>query len=186
MSILQDELLSRHAVAVAGPSTQEITAVLEDLGARVHTLPAAHGSDEEDVGRWASEHSGLRAVVYDARSSFGGGGPEALARTVLQAWLAAREVAVGALIEGTEPGKVVLVGPAGDAGPQAEAARAALESLARTLSVEWARYGITTVMLAPSAVVDEARLAELVAFLCSPAGDYVSGCRLEVGRLGAP
>jgi NAD(P)-dependent dehydrogenase (short-subunit alcohol dehydrogenase family) len=44
---------------------------------------------------------------------------------------------------------VLLVGPRPDAGAFADAARAALESLARTLSIEWARYGVTAAMIAP-------------------------------------
>lgn len=186
MTVLRAELLSGRAVAVAGPSTETITAALEDLGADVHLLPADYRSDEEEVGRWASVLPPLTAVVYDSRAAFGGGGPDALSQVVQQAWLAVREVAVGALIEGADPGKVMLIGPAEDAGPHAEAVRAALASLARSLSIEWARHGVTSVMLAPASGVDETRLAELVAFLCSPAGDYVSGCRLEVGALGPP
>jgi NAD(P)-dependent dehydrogenase (short-subunit alcohol dehydrogenase family) len=62
--------------------------------------------------------------------------------------------------------------------------RAALENLARTLSVEWARYGITAVALWPGADTTDAELAELACFLISPAGGYFSGCRFELS--GAP
>ena len=82
--------------------------------------------------------------------ALGPGAPSALTATMQEAWLAVREVAVGALIDGADPGKVILIGPAGS-GAQAEAGCAALENLARTLSVEWARYGVTTVMVAPGA-----------------------------------
>lgn len=78
-------------------------------------------------------------------------------RTVANAWIAA-----------ARGGKVVLVAPRDDA-PQ----RAALENLARTLSVEWARYGIRPTAILPGSDGD---VAELVAFLASPAGDYYSGC----------
>jgi NAD(P)-dependent dehydrogenase (short-subunit alcohol dehydrogenase family) len=61
------------------------------------------------------------------------------------------------------------------------ASAAALENLARTLSVEWARFGITTVAVVPSATTSDHELAQLVAFLCSPAGAYFSGCRLDLG-----
>ncbi|MCW2991511.1 MAG: hypothetical protein JWM73_2105 [Solirubrobacterales bacterium] len=83
------------------------------------------------------------------------------------AFIATRAVA-NAWIAAERGGKVVLVAP-GDDAPQ----RAALENLARTLSVEWARYGITPTAILPGA--DEP-VAELVAFLASPAGDYYSGC----------
>ncbi|MBV9807120.1 MAG: hypothetical protein JO286_08060, partial [Solirubrobacterales bacterium] len=46
-------------------------------------------------------------------------------------------------------GKVLLIAPRSRAGSFAAAARAALENLARTLSVEWARYGATAVAVAP-------------------------------------
>ena len=59
--------------------------------------------------------------------------------------------------------------------------RAGLENLARTLSVEWARFGITTVAVVPGAGTSDDQLAQLIAFLCSPAGAYYSGCRVDVG-----
>ena len=81
------------------------------------------------------------------------------------------------------------------------AARAAVENLTRVLSIEWARFGITLTAIAaghfatetlrtkyPKAVVEgvahtvplgrlgtEQEFAELVAFVASPGGDYLSG-----------
>jgi NAD(P)-dependent dehydrogenase (short-subunit alcohol dehydrogenase family) len=72
--------------------------------------------------------------------------------------------------------QLVLVAP-----PEGEAARAALENLARTLSIEWARFGIRTVCVAPRASTPDATVADVVAYLLSPAGDYFSGCRLDLG-----
>jgi citronellol/citronellal dehydrogenase len=86
------------------------------------------------------------------------------------------------------------------------AARAAVENMMRTLSVEWARFGIRAVAIAvgqfdtetlrtkyPQAVVEnvagtvplgrlgtEEEMAWLVAFLASPAGDFFSGCVLTI------
>lgn len=181
MTLLRAELLEGHGVALAGPAGEGIASALRELGARVETLEAPVQPEDDQVGSWARGRLPLRAVVYDARSPFEGGGPQALTRTMHDAWLVVREVAVGALIDGSEPSKVVLIGPAPDSGPHARAAAAALENLARTLSVEWARYRVTTVMVAPRPGLDGDRLAELVAFLCSPAADYVSGTRLEIG-----
>ena len=65
-------------------------------------------------------------------------------------------------------GLVALVAP-----PAGEAARAGIENLARTLSIEWARFGIRPVAFLPG---DPADVAELVCFLASPAGAYYSGC----------
>jgi citronellol/citronellal dehydrogenase len=86
------------------------------------------------------------------------------------------------------------------------AARAAVENMMRTLSVEWSRFGIRTVALAigqfdtetlrtkyPQAIVDnvaktvplgrlgtEDEMAWIVAYLASPAGDFFSGCVLTI------
>jgi NAD(P)-dependent dehydrogenase (short-subunit alcohol dehydrogenase family) len=125
----------------------------------------------------------LHAVVYDGGPSFAEGGQDALVRMTQDAWEAVREVAVGALLEAEGWGKIVLVAPRAGAGPYAEAARAALENLSRTLSVEWARHEVTVVTIAPGRRTDDDELAELVCFLCSPAGAYLSGCRLTLGSL---
>jgi NAD(P)-dependent dehydrogenase (short-subunit alcohol dehydrogenase family) len=69
-------------------------------------------------------------------------------------------------------GLIVLIGPPrGDA--HREAARAGIENLARTLGIEWARFGIRPVAILPG---EPGAVAELVAFLASPAGAYYCGC----------
>jgi len=86
------------------------------------------------------------------------------------------------------------------------AARAAVENMMRTLAVEWARFGIKTCALAagqfatetlltkyPQVVVDNLErsipigragraeeMAWLVAYLASPAGDFVSGTTITI------
>jgi citronellol/citronellal dehydrogenase len=86
------------------------------------------------------------------------------------------------------------------------AARAAVENMMRTLSVEWARFGVRLVAVAigqfdtetlrtkyPKAIVDgvagtvplgrlgtEDEMAWLAAYLASPAGDFFSGCVITV------
>ncbi len=130
-------------------------------------MPALDGADEERVGEWARSRAPLHALVY-IESGF----EDLLA----DAWAAVREVAVGALIPGGLGGKIVLIAPEDDV-----VVAAALENLARTLSVEWARHGVTVVAVAPGAGVSSGELAELVCYLVSPAGDYFSGCRFDVG-----
>jgi NAD(P)-dependent dehydrogenase (short-subunit alcohol dehydrogenase family) len=62
--------------------------------------------------------------------------------------------------------------------------RAGVENLARTLSVEWARHAVTVTAITPGTSTDESQLATVVAFLLSRAGDYFSGCRLDLGAAG--
>jgi hypothetical protein len=72
-----------------------------------------------------------------------------------------------------DQGLIVLIAPPpGDA--HAAAARAGLENLARTLSIEWARYAIRPVAILPGE--DPSAVPELVAFLASKAGAYYAGC----------
>jgi NAD(P)-dependent dehydrogenase (short-subunit alcohol dehydrogenase family) len=179
VSVLREGLLNGRAIAVAG---EALASPLERLGARVEPVPAADGDDER-VGEWARGAAPLHAVVFDARASFGSGGEAALSESLERGWVAVREVASGALIPSDGPGKIVLVGPRPDAGPHAEAARAGLENLARTLSVEWARHEVTAAMVAPGRSTTDEQLAELVCFLVSPAGEYLTGCRLELGAV---
>jgi NAD(P)-dependent dehydrogenase (short-subunit alcohol dehydrogenase family) len=181
MSALREKLLDGSAIAIGAEVSHTLADALSALGASLETVPGDLGADEERPGEWARECAPLQALVYDSRPSFGSGGDAALAAALQSGWAAVREVATGALIPGEEPGKVVLIGPPASAGPLADAARAGLESLARTLSVEWARHGVTTVMVAPGENTTEAELAELICFLVSEAGGYLSGCKLELG-----
>jgi NAD(P)-dependent dehydrogenase (short-subunit alcohol dehydrogenase family) len=166
MAALRDELLRGRSIQVVGDADATIAAALRSLGATVNGDGVP------------------RALVYDARPGFAAGGADALRAALDEAWRAISDVASAALIPGEDPAKIVLIGPAPAAGELAEAARAALENLVRTLSVEWARYSITTVMVAPGATTTEGELCELVCFLVSPGGEYLSGCRLELGSVG--
>lgn len=78
---------------------------------------------------------------------------------------------------------IVLIAPPPGAA-HAEAARAGLENMARTLSIEWARRAIRPVAITPGTTTSPAEIAELVAFLASPAGAYYSGCRFDLGAAG--
>lgn len=181
MSALRADLLEGRRIALSGQPPEELRQALAAHGAVVEIL-AAHElpAEEERVGEWARAHAPLDALVHSAGPGFGSGGEAALLSTLDETWAAVREVAVGALIENDRPGKIVLLAPPADAGPLAEAARAGLENLTRTLSVEWARHGVTAVMLAPGRSSVEADVATLVAFLVSDGGGYISGCRFEL------
>jgi citronellol/citronellal dehydrogenase len=124
-------------------------------------------------------------------------------------WLMTHAVATRAMIP-ARSGKVVSITLSPHHGlpgmAHSSAARAAVENLMRVLSIEWARYGIRLNAIAagafgtdtfqakyPKPFVDDAaeavplgrvgraeELAWLVAYLASPAGDYVSGTVLTI------
>ncbi len=90
-------------------------------------------------------------------------------RAVLDgAWLAIRAT-MGA-------SKIVLLAPP-EGSAHAHAARAGLENLARTTSIEWARNGTRIVTLLGG---EPDQVAEMTAYLASPAGDYFSGTALRL------
>ncbi len=96
-------------------------------------------------------------------------------------WNVTRAVANRAFLPDGRGGRIVYLAPPADAGEHADAARAGLENLARTLSIEWARYAITTVAIAPAAAATAtSEVAALIAYLASPAGAYFSGCQLDL------
>jgi NAD(P)-dependent dehydrogenase (short-subunit alcohol dehydrogenase family) len=173
-------LLEGVAVATAGPARDAIGAALRELRAEVRDVVVA--SDEDAP----PEATGLHALVYDAAAPFASSdGADELAplRAAADgAWIATRAIANAAWIEPkVDGGKVVFVAPRPGDGVHAEAARAALENLARTLSIEWSRYGIRTTTITPGAATTDDEVAGLVAYLVSPAGDYFSGARLDLG-----
>jgi NAD(P)-dependent dehydrogenase (short-subunit alcohol dehydrogenase family) len=95
-------------------------------------------------------------------------------------WNVTRAVANRAFLPESSGGRIVYLAPPADAGEHAEAARAGLENLARTLSIEWARHAITTVAIAPRAATATGEVAALIAYLASPAGAYFSGCQIDL------
>jgi citronellol/citronellal dehydrogenase len=125
-------------------------------------------------------------------------------------WLMTHTVATRAMIPESRGGKIVNVTLSPHHGlpgmAHSSAARAAVENLTRVLSIEWARFGIRLTALAaghfatdtlmtkyPQQVVEgvagtvplgrlgtEEEFAWLVAYLASPAGDYLSGAILTI------
>jgi NAD(P)-dependent dehydrogenase (short-subunit alcohol dehydrogenase family) len=158
---------------------------------------AVERAAREVVERALVDAGGSQILVIDAASVFiaardagaGGEAPDAM-RDALRAcldvsWNVTRVVAERAFLPDARGGRIVYLAPRGDAGEHAHAALAGLENLARTLSIEWARHGITAVAIAPG-VASSAELAALTAYLASPAGAYFSGCLLDLtGRAPA-
>ena len=171
MTLLRPALLDGRSVVLAGDVPTSLRDQLSSLGATVSVY--RDEADEERGLEWAREAAPVNAVVCSS-----GGALE----DVENAWTAIRAVAVGALIP-AGAGTVVLLAPRPDEVGDSGAVRAALENLARSLSVEWARYGITATTVSPGAATTDGDLATLVAYLCSRAGDYYSGCRFELDAL---
>jgi NAD(P)-dependent dehydrogenase (short-subunit alcohol dehydrogenase family) len=173
----------RIAIDSRGDTTRTMRSRLETLGAQVDVIGAEVLADEDSAAGWARDRAPLHALVCDAGAAFGDGGADGLRVSMEQTWRAVRAVVTGAFLEAAAPGRLLLIAPRPQAGPHAKAARAALENLARTLSVEWARHAITAVALWPGEATTDDELAELACFLVSPAGGYLTGCRFELGAV---
>jgi len=169
--ILRDGVLAGTAVVIAGAG---------ELGAAVRSRVSALGAkvagrDVDPLGEEVAFEGEADVLVFDGSEIAG-------MQAVLDgAWLAVRPVATAAMIE-RGGGLIVLLAPR-PGGAVEEAARSGLENLARTLSVEWARFGVRPVAVLPGDATSSADVAELVAFLASPAGAYYSGCAFTLGAV---
>jgi NAD(P)-dependent dehydrogenase (short-subunit alcohol dehydrogenase family) len=170
----------------------EVAAACAGLGARVLELPEAvesllaDGSAQLDVlvvdGAGLFAHA-LASAAPDGQTE----SARAALRVCLDAsWSATHALVNGILLPRGRGGRILYLTPAADAGEHAAAARSGLENLARTLSIEWARHGITTVAVVPASGSADAgrQVAALTAYLASPAGAYFSGCLLDLSGLG--
>jgi citronellol/citronellal dehydrogenase len=191
LDLFRRGLLDGHVLAVTdgtGAVAGAVATACEALGAVVER-PASAPLDEAGAADFAAavaeRRGGLDTLVVDAGSAFAAAAPAAAGAAALRAaaapaWNAARAAATAAMIDAEAGGKIVVVAPPPGAGPRAHATRAALENLARTLSIEWSRYAIRTTTILPGDATTPAELGAVVAFLASPAGDYYSGCVLDL------
>jgi hypothetical protein len=179
--LLVANLLHERSIVLAGGVRPALAARLSGLGARLVALDPELG--ELDAAAWAAERAPVHALVYDAATSFADGGMGGLRAAVDDGWSAIQAIATAALIPAVHDTAIVLLAPRVGAGRHATAVRAALENTARTLSIEWARFAITTTVVAPGAGTTDEEIATLVAFLVSRAARYLSGCRFELGAL---
>lgn len=186
--LLRDGLLDGRVVALTGTPSEFGRAAREActrLGAEVSDL---HGDDEDALSASAQRYGpSLDVLICDGAGLYETASADGLAglrACVDQSWDATRAVANACFIPESRGGKVMLVAPRPNAGAHADAARAALENTARTLSIEWARYGITTTTIAPGPRTEPVEVATLIAFIASHAGDYYSGCIFELGGVG--
>lgn len=210
--LLRTDVLAGSTLALARVSppgnaaeTSAIAAIgtgAAELGAHVLDWPVelagpAWETDAHDLDagltRVLDQAGEVDVLVVDAGDIFAAsaglpGEPES-ARLALRAclqvsWDLTRALVSRAFIERERPGRILLLAPAPHAGVHARAARAGLENLARTLSIEWARHRLTAVAIAPGQQTAAADVAAVAAYLASPAGAYFSGCVLEMGALG--
>lgn len=185
MPLLREKLLAGRRIVLGGAVATLLADALRELGAELEQMTDAQlPADEDHVGDWARARAPLHALVWGGAGAFGSGGERGLNATLEQAWAAVREVALGAMIPAESPAKLLLIAPPRGAGALEGAARAGLENLVRTLSVEWARYGVTSVLIAPGSATTDEELAQLACFIVSEGGAYLSGCRLDVGTVG--
>ncbi len=166
-----------------------------EVAAALAAVPAGPGG----VQMLVVDAGGLFALVAqeadrrgEPAGERGGAQADALIATLEASWRVTRAVANAAFIPGEAGGRIVYLAPptpggasAGAGAVHVDATRAGLENLARTLSIEWARYGITPVTIAPGPRTTPSELAGVVAYLASPAGDYFSGCQLDLRGPGA-
>ncbi len=204
--LLRPGLLEGTSVLLAGtaeplaPLGVAVSETCTELGAHV-LICAADVADETIVDELViaavAESGGLDLLVVDGAGLFAHGTADsadahAALRICLDAtWNVTRAV-VNLAFLGAEPRssnrpgscsptrRIVYLAPVSGAGEHAGAARAGLENLGRTLSIEWARHGITLVTIAPGEATAAGEVAALCAYLASPAGAYFSGCLLDL------
>jgi NAD(P)-dependent dehydrogenase (short-subunit alcohol dehydrogenase family) len=202
--LLRAGLLDATAVLVAGPApADEPVSPAEGVAPRIVEQCAALGAEvrrcavldeaghslaeeaiEADVGRVLGELGRIDVLVVDCGALFAAAGEErdrdGLVGSLDGAWTVTRAVAGGAFLAAGQPGRIIYVAPRPSAGPHAEAARAGLENLARTLSIEWSRHRLAPLAIAPGDHTEPGELSALLAYLASPAGAYFSGCLLDL------
>ena len=173
------ELLDGTTLAFAG-GADHVADACGRLGARLRVVdaPLLDEVAVAEVGRGARRGRRRWSATRRRRSPRPAAGSRACAPASTAPGTPTRAVVNARLARGRRPagGKVVLLGPRPRDGAHAGALGAALENTARTLSIEWARHGIRTTAIRPGDATPDDEIAELVAYLVSPAGDYFSGC----------
>jgi NAD(P)-dependent dehydrogenase (short-subunit alcohol dehydrogenase family) len=175
-----------------GAAVEEACAELGAHVARCAPILDAADADEDEatdelVSRALADAPALDVLVVDATALIAQAGHDgdepgsvALGACLRAVWTVTRSAFNLALLPGGRGGRIVYLAPPPGAGEHSEPARAALENLARTLSIEWARHGVTAVAIAPGQSTSAGEVAALCAYLASPAGAYFSGCLLDL------
>jgi citronellol/citronellal dehydrogenase len=222
-AVVLDLAAAGARVLIAGRRPEplaETAKLVADLGGECVVVPA-DVREPEEVARLvdvAMDSFGrIDVLVNNAGGQFTApaeeitaGGWRAVHRLAVDgSWSVTREVATRSMIP-NKSGLVVFVGFSPRRGipgmAHASAARAALENLASGLALEWSRYGIRSVCVAPGTIAtegldanytDEERrnwasavplgrlgrpeeVSGLIAFLATDAGAYITGTTLVV------
>ena len=182
----QPELLSGRRLLAVGPDGDAQTPAIADLCRELGGECLTRSSTDQD---WVvGEPLELLAITVAPSVA-----PELAAGDLVGVELCAVWAVVSGLVgaalaqEGctkTPVQKLALIAPARDDSLVAGPLERALENMARTLSVEWSRFGVRTVAIAREPETPPMEVAAMVAYLASAAGDYFSGCLLELGRSG--
>jgi NAD(P)-dependent dehydrogenase (short-subunit alcohol dehydrogenase family) len=210
--LLRPGLLEGVGVLLAGPAQDSgegvgnaVETACAALGAQVSRCkPIAAASHEQQeaaiddaVTAAFGELPSIDTLVVDAAALYtheraraedpGTQGAGAALGTCLQAvWTVTRSVFNIAFLPGQRRGRILFLAPAPDAGVHSEPVLAGLENLSRTLSIEWARHGVTAVTIAPGPATTAGEVSALAAYIASPAGAYFSGCLLDLRGEGVP
>ena len=197
-ALLRPGLLDGVRVVLAGgPQASPDSGFASSVGGLCERLGGSVARCEAVLGGVAEEReAGTTEAVQRALAGLGGAavlivdaaglyelapGADGLDDALQATWDLVRALANGAFIPGSSGGRIFLLSPrSGAADIHAAAAAAGLENLARTLSVEWARYAITIVAIAPGGETSDEEVASVCAWLASPAGDYFSGCLMDL------
>ena len=195
--LLRAGLLEGVSVLIGGapPVPQRVGAQAGAQESVAHAVRSACAELGASLLEWDPAQAPGRTdvVVFDGAGAFAACGPqgtgagqrEALDRCMELAWELTRAVVDSAPLSAGWAGRIIYIAPPPAAGAHAVAARAGLENLARTLSIEWARHGVTTAAIAPSEETAAQEIGALIAYLASPAGAYFSGCLLDLTGPGA-
>lgn len=220
-ALLLASLGARIAVVGRSPEALAETAMLAASAGVAHPLETVQCDVREPeqvelmVGTVIDRLEQIDILVNNAGGQFVSPGESlsyrgfrAVTRLNLDAtWYVLREVAARSMIPAGY-GKIVSVTMSPHRGTpgmaHSSAARAAVESLTRTLATEWGRHGVRLVAVAPGFVHTEAltrygidldalagpvplgrlqaadEVAAMIAFLASSAGDYITGTTITI------
>jgi NAD(P)-dependent dehydrogenase (short-subunit alcohol dehydrogenase family) len=167
-----DAQVSR-CLPIAGASHEQQEAAVDDaVTGALGEMPSIDMLVVDAAALFARE----RGDAQDPSTKGSAGALEACLRA---AWMLTRSVFNLAFLPAQRGGRILFLAPA-PGGEHSAPALAGLENLSRTLSIEWARHGVTAVTIAPGPATTAGEVAALAAYLASPAGAYFSGCLLDL------